>query len=221
MCPQVQGADCDGYSTDTFLLCVMFARLSELRSVLHGLIPELILSQKCNTLDVHMGPIFSGYWFRNSWSVAAHFTRDGVDNTRNSHLWDSDNPNGTVESNYQHLFALNLWCGVINDHLISPYVLPQRLTGDIYANFLQMNYQHSSRMFFYKHVSCATSMTERRLISVRSSGSIWINRFPNRRTGRRGTQKWPSRSPDLNPLDYHVWDYMKAMVYEHKLNTRK
>jgi hypothetical protein len=33
----------------------------------------------------------------------AHFIRDGVHNTRNSRLWDSDNPRATVESNYQHL----------------------------------------------------------------------------------------------------------------------
>ena len=30
---------------------------------------------------------------------------------------------------------------------------------------------------------------------------------------------WPPRSPNLNPLDYHVWGYMKAMVYAHKVNT--
>jgi hypothetical protein len=30
-----------------------------------------------------------------------------------------------------------MWCGVIGDQLIGPYIFPQRLTGDIYANFLQ------------------------------------------------------------------------------------
>jgi len=30
----------------------------------------------------------------------AHFNHDGVNSTRNSHLWDRDNPHGTVESNY-------------------------------------------------------------------------------------------------------------------------
>jgi hypothetical protein len=30
----------------------------------------------------------------------ANFTRDGVNNTRNSHLWGRDNPHGTIESNY-------------------------------------------------------------------------------------------------------------------------
>ena len=34
-------------------------------------------------------------------------------------------------------------------------------------------------------------------------------------------QNWPPRSPDMNPLDYHVWGYMKAMVYAHKVNTRE
>ena len=67
----------------------------------------------------------------------AHITRDGDNNTRNSHLWDRDNPHGTVESNYQHRFSVNVKCGVICDQLIGPYIFPQRLTGDIYANFLQ------------------------------------------------------------------------------------
>ena len=33
---------------------------------------------------------------------------DVVNNTRNSHSWDCDNPHGTVKSNYQHLFAVNV-----------------------------------------------------------------------------------------------------------------
>jgi hypothetical protein len=67
----------------------------------------------------------------------AHFTPDGVNNTRNSHLWDHDNPHGTVKNHYQHLFVVNMWCDVTGDQLIGPYIFPQRLTGDIYTNALQ------------------------------------------------------------------------------------
>jgi len=75
---------------------------------------------------------------RNIFSTdEAHFTYDGVNNTRNSHLWDHDKPHGTVESNYQHRFSVNVWCGVIGDQMTGPYTFPQRLTGDIYANILQ------------------------------------------------------------------------------------
>jgi len=47
------------------------------------------------------------------------------------------------------------------------------------------------------------------------------NKFPNRWIGRGGAQNWPPRSPDVSPLDYHVWGYMKPMVYAHKVNTRE
>ena len=43
--------------------------------------------------------------------------------------------------------------------------------------------------------------------------------FPNWWIGRGGAENWPPRSSDLNPLNYHVWGYMKAMVYAHKVNT--
>ena len=47
------------------------------------------------------------------------------------------------------------------------------------------------------------------------------HKLPNRWIGRGCVQNWPPRSPDLNPLDYHVWGYVKAMVYTHKVSTRE
>jgi len=61
----------------------------------------------------------------------AHFTSDGVNNTKNSRLLHHDNLHGTVESNNKHSFSVNVWCGVISDQLIGPHIFPQRLIGDI------------------------------------------------------------------------------------------
>jgi len=81
----------------------------------------------------------------------------------------SDNPHGTVESNYQHRFSVNVWCGVTGDQLIGPYILPQRLTGDNYANSLQKELPALlENVPLQTDDGCITSMTERRLISVRS-----------------------------------------------------
>jgi hypothetical protein len=80
----------------------------------------------------------NSYTIRNIlFTDQAHFTRDGVNNTRNSHLWVRENPHGAVESNCQHRFSINVWCGVTGDQLIGPYIFPQRLTGGINANVLQ------------------------------------------------------------------------------------
>lgn len=47
------------------------------------------------------------------------------------------------------------------------------------------------------------------------------NRFPQRWIGRGGFQNWPPRSPDLTPLDYCLWGWLKSLVYKTKVNTRE
>ena len=38
--------------------------------------------------------------------------------------------------------------------------------------------------------------------------------FPGRRIGRGGPIPWSARSPDLNPLHYFLWEYLKSLVFE-------
>ena len=37
---------------------------------------------------------------------------------------------------------------------------------------------------------------------------------------RTGHFQWPPRSPDLTPLDFCLWGWMKGEVYKEKVNTR-
>ena len=50
----------------------------------------------------------------------ATLTRNGINNTRNSHRLSHENPHGTVETNCQRRFSVNVWCGMIDDMLIVP-----------------------------------------------------------------------------------------------------
>ena len=43
--------------------------------------------------------------------------------------------------------------------------------------------------------------------------------FPGRWIRRGGPHNWPARSPDLSPLDYCVWGWMKELVYSVKVGT--
>ena len=38
--------------------------------------------------------------------------------------------------------------------------------------------------------------------------------FPHRWIGRGGPIAWPARSPDLNSIDFFLWGYVKALVYD-------
>ena len=54
----------------------------------------------------------------------ATFTREGIFNSHNSHVWDFVNPKATRVFRQQHRFTINVWAGIVHDHLIGSYLLP-------------------------------------------------------------------------------------------------
>ena len=42
-------------------------------------------------------------------------------------------------------------------------------------------------------------------------------RFPNGWIGREAPILWPPRSPDLTPMDFFLWGYVKNIVYAEKI----
>lgn len=144
----------------------------------------------------------------------AGFTRDGIINFHNTHVWADENPHAIFESRFQDKFSINVWAGVIGDRLIGPYVLPQRINGQTYLAFLQNvlpelldDVPYGDRLeMWYMHDGAPPHYS----ISVRD----YLNQmYPDRWIGRGGPTPWPPRSPDLNPLDYFLWGYLKALVY--------
>ncbi|KAJ4449147.1 hypothetical protein ANN_00542 [Periplaneta americana] len=68
----------------------------------------------------------------------AQFTRDGITNFHNQHVWAYENLRATVPSHHQVRFSLNMWAGIIGDRLVGPHVL----TGQAYTNFLENTIPH-------------------------------------------------------------------------------
>ena len=67
----------------------------------------------------------------------ASFSREAIRNFHNNHLWDFKNPHAIGEGGFQQQFSVNVWAGIIGDHLIGPHFLPPRLNGDTYRQFLE------------------------------------------------------------------------------------
>lgn len=148
-------------------------------------------------------------------SDEAGFTRDGVINSHNLHLWDEENPHGIIKTKHQQRFMINVWAGIIGNHLIGSFVLEERLTGELYLQFLQNDlnnllddvpYQDRVQMWFMHdgappHYSnlVRDHLTER-------FGDRWI--------GRGGPVLWPPRSPDLNPLDFFLGTSERACLFD-------
>lgn len=136
-------------------------------------------------------------------------------------MWAEENPFATRETHSQHKFSFNVWCGVFDNKLIGPHLFPHRLTGEVYLDFLQniltvllddaginvagIYFQHDGASPHYRLI-------------VRQ----FLNEnFPNTWIGRGGSNQWPSRSPDFNPVDYHIWGYLKSKVYSTDINSRE
>jgi len=114
-----------------------------------------------------------------------------------------------------------VWCAVLDDQLIGPFILEGRLTGEAYLRFLQeelprllddVPLNKRGRMYF-QHDGAPPHFSR----EVRN----FLNyRFPGRWIERGGPHSWPARSPDLSLLDYCVWGWMKELVYSVKVGTR-
>ena len=73
------------------------------------------------------------------------------------------------------------------------------------------------------------SLAELRLFWFRQDGATphfaavvreWLNLIlPDRWIGRGKPVPWPTRSPDLNPLDFFLWSYLKSKVNEDSSET--
>ncbi len=67
----------------------------------------------------------------------ASFTWDGINNLRNVHTWSHGNPHATCVTHFQRRFSVNVWCGVLGNRLIGPFVFDNNLTGNTYEAFLR------------------------------------------------------------------------------------
>jgi len=67
----------------------------------------------------------------------ASFTRDGINNSRNSHTWRHNNPHETCVTKFRRRFSVNVWCGLLGNKLIGAFVFDNNLTGNTYEVFLR------------------------------------------------------------------------------------
>lgn len=150
----------------------------------------------------------------------ASFTREGIFNHRTSHVWGAVNPHDVVVRSYQERFSVNVWAGIIGNHLIGPYILPNRLNCPVYLTFLRDILPtllepvplHVRNVMWFQHDGAPAHFGN----NVQDHLN---NTFGDRWIGRGGPVAWPARSPDLTPLDFYLWGHMKSLVYSTEVES--
>jgi len=67
------------------------------------------------------------------------FTREGIFNSHNMHVWNDENPRTIRVRNYQIRWKINVWAGIMNTKILGPVILPETLNGASYLEFLAEN----------------------------------------------------------------------------------
>lgn len=153
-------------------------------------------------------------------SDEATFYLNGTVNSQNCRYWSQENPHWIQEAHCQSPQKLNVWAGILKDRVIGPFFFQGNLTGEAYLNFCQFELLPALVTVYPDHNNPDLPSPE-----------IWLQQdgapphyarevreyldlmFPGKWIGRRGPIEWPARSPDMTPLDFFLWGYLKSKVF--------
>ena len=152
----------------------------------------------------------------------ACFARDGYFNSRNSYIWDDENPQVVFIRVHEARFNVNIWGGILGDYVLGPVIITDHLNGAAYLEFLQNTFPllieeiplAIRREMWFQHDGAPAHFS----LQVRAH----LNRvYREKWLGRGEAVAWPAKSPDLTPLDFFLWGHVKSVVYINPVNIRQ
>jgi len=148
------------------------------------------------------------------WSDESMVTNNGIFNRRNTHYWSRDNPRVHRMARHQHRFGFNMWVGIFGTRLIGPFFYNASLTSENYLNLLENDLEEALDNLPIAEVrNCWFQQDGAPAHNALIVREYLSDRFPRRWIGTHSTVPWPPRSPDITPLDFFLWGYIKNYVY--------
>ncbi|KAA3669775.1 uncharacterized protein DEA37_0011692 [Paragonimus westermani] len=152
------------------------------------------------------------------WSDEANFSLDGTVNTHNCRIWSQCKPDQCLTESL-HSPKLCVWMGFSSQFGLQPFFFETTINSENYLDMLQT---HVRPQLAQKRKLSATIFMQdgappHFAIKVRE---YLHGTFSEDRVISRGCKHvWPPRSPDLNPLDYWFWGWLKAKIYHNNKPT--
>ena len=153
------------------------------------------------------------------WTDEAHFTLDGAVNTQNCRVWGSTPPH-VVQEQPLHSAYITVWCGFTSSFILGPFFFEEmtprgpvrcRVTSASYRNLLvqhvipALQERNCDHTFIFMRDGATPHV-------ARQVKDLLRETFSNDRiNSRQFPDVWPSRSPDLNPCEFWLWEYLKIV----------
>lgn len=145
------------------------------------------------------------------------FHLTGYVNRHNCRYWCEENPNEHREAHTQRPKKRNVWAGILGSEIIGPFFIDGNLDGAKYIILLhnqivpEMRASAARQNIVWDHVYFQQDGAAAHYARLVRDYLDMV--FPNRWIGRLGPIAWPPRSPDLTPLDYFLWGFLKDRVF--------
>ena len=154
-------------------------------------------------------------------SDEASFHLSGSVNRQNTRYWGIENPHTILESK-RFSPHLNVWIAVSSTNIFGPYFFEEdnktvTVNSNRYVSMLNDNFIPELRNRGYR--LCRTYFQQDNATPHESgeTKTFLKKKFPERNLITKPL--WPPRSPDLTPLDFFVFGYLKSKVYTNNPQT--
>jgi len=135
----------------------------------------------------------------------------GKVNRHNCRIWGSENPHQVIEYE-RDTPKLSVWLGLHKHGVIGPFFfMESTVTGHSYLDMLENFAVPQIPPGFIFQQDGAPPQFHRDVTTFMDET------FPGRWVVRGSPTAWPPRSPDLTPLDFFAWEFIKNIVYRRKV----
>lgn len=154
-------------------------------------------------------------WF----SDEAHFCLNGAVNRQNCRIWASEKPEYTNQRPL-HSPKVTVWCAMSASGIIGPFWFENgsgkttTVNKERYIAILEKFVEElgssggGDQGSWWFQQDGASPHTSKLTLS-------WLeNHFGDQIISRKTEHEWPPHSPDLTPLDFFLWGYLKSKVYQ-------
>jgi hypothetical protein len=128
-------------------------------------------------------------------------------------MWSADNPHFFRETPL-HPLKIGVWVGMSRRRLIGPIFFEDSVTAKRYRNNILdvfINQLHDDKLTHgYFQQDGATAHTTRETLD-------YLRQFFDDTLISRDL--WPTRSPDLTPLDYYLFSHLKNTIFKEPVHT--
>lgn len=146
-------------------------------------------------------------------SDECRFTNLGMFNRQNTRYWAKENERLVREGAFQERFGVNVWLGVVGLNIIGPIFFHRPLNGELYLEFLQNQIEHFLGNLHLNPNDIIFQQDGAPAHNARVVTNYLTERFGENWLGTNGPIRWPARSPDLTPMDFSIWAFLKEKIY--------